>query len=526
MFRRADNKMFAAVGDNSLTSALPAAGTVITSANLPNGAIVITDLGLRRLDNSTAGSDLTAMGTAEQFLIVQGMGATKPLLKSEAITIGNATITAANHVINCQQVTTIGYDRAGATGSLPVANDTSYHIKVRKNDNDAGNRMQPASIFGQFKTDASGTQEELAFGLSAAVNKNVLDEPANRYLKAEVVGDGTVADFTGAGLTLKFTKGSKEVVPYLADLSTVSTVTVADNDIISIPSSGGKSFTFTAGADTHEITIGETLYDIADGGTIAQNGVLISAAINAGTQASASDDGAGVVTVIYKPGGENLPPVVYDDTNTVFIAVTIASGDANEVKYRVNGAVTLAAAFTLDAEYAGETGFVEGGTTAATHTGVATVTNYGVKLTGIQADFDVAAFRNYYANRFTATFSDEGVTLVTASQGARNGTGMWQQVALDEYMTWGYEGQNEMTSIPPKARETKVVENGEYSVINIEWTETVSGLVSNSAAKGSVIIYCELDGDSTLPVTNASGEVADVLGDIASPTFAVTALDK
>jgi hypothetical protein len=68
----------------------------------------------------------------------------------------------------------------------------------------------------------------------------------------------------------------------------------------------------------------------------------------------------------------------------------------------------------------------------------------GVQLTGIVSDFDVDAFRNYYANRFTATFSDTS-TLNTHVQGAKDGTGMWQQVAMDEYMSMGNQGENDIS---------------------------------------------------------------------------------
>jgi len=549
MFRKADNKFFAAIGDNSLTSALPAAGTVITSANLPNGAIVVTDLGLRRLDDSTANADLSAMGTDEKFMIVQGKGASAPLLKSEAMVIGNTTITQASHVISRQQVTVIGYN--GTTGSLPVANDTSYFVKIRKNDNDAANRSQPASKFGQFKTDASGTQEEFAFGMVANLNKNFELEPANDYVKAEVVGDGTVAVHAGSSVISYFTNGSTTVTVWTkatdatGDL-VASTATVTADDIVNVPSSGGMAFTFTAealgsSAGSHAVYINDTVYVVADGlagtpgtgdGTPTTNGGNIADAINAGTLASATSV-AGLVTIVLKPGITAFPMVLStnDDStwveivDTASVPVTITVGDANEVKYKVAATTVAAASYELTTPYKGATGYFYEGLVPVSNTGIATATNYGIKLTGIQADFNVATFRDYYVNRFTATFSDAS-TLVTLVQGARTGTGMGYQAQMDEYMTMGYAGQNEMIGIPPQARDQVANQLAEYSVVNIRWTEDITGLVSKSGASGNVLIYCELNGDSTLPATNASGEVADVLGEIASPVFASTDLNK
>jgi hypothetical protein len=146
-FRRMENKTTAMVGAASaLENALPLATEVVSPANLPLGAVVITDLGLRRLASIPAGSD---------FLIVQGNGANQPLLKSEILNESRITITKAKFKEATQQITAIGFN--GTTGSLPAANDTSYFIKIRKNDNDAGNRSQPMSLFAQFKTDATGT---------------------------------------------------------------------------------------------------------------------------------------------------------------------------------------------------------------------------------------------------------------------------------------------------------------------------------------------------------------------------------
>jgi len=523
MFRKNDNKFMALIGDNSLTSALPAAGTVITSANLPNGAIVVTDLGLRRLDDSTSGSDLTAMANGEKFLIVQGLGASKPLLKSEALTLGQLSIKAQQHVISRQQVTMIGYN--GTTGSLPTANDTSYFVKVRKNDNDAANRSQPQSLFGQFKTDASGTQEELAFGLVHNLNKNMEDEPANNYLKGEVVGDGTVAAITGTSTISKFTNGSKEVSVWIkvadaTDDFSASTATVTIGDIVNVPSSGGTSFTFDAvalgsSAGRHMIYIGETSYDVADTTTAGANATAIAVAINAGTQASASVSSA-TVTITLKPCTTGLPLVLFTNDDSAWTEITtlaIATGDANEVKYKVAATTAAAATFTLTTAYEGPTSYFFDGTAPATNTGIATVTNYGIKLTGKKADFNVNTYRNYFVNRFSASFSDTTI-LVTATQGALTGTGMGAQAQLDEYMTWGFEGQNEMLAIPSANREQVASECAEYSVMSISWTETITGLVGQSGAKGTVLIYCELDGDSVLPATNASGEVADVIGDL------------
>ena len=71
--------------------------------------------------------------------------------------------------------------------------------------------------------------------------------------------------------------------------------------------------------------------------------------------------------------------------------------------------------------------------------------SFGVRLTGVVAPFDVNAFRDYYANRWTTSFSDSS-TLITVT-GAQNGNGVWQQVAMDEYLSYGFEGENNQLAV-------------------------------------------------------------------------------
>jgi hypothetical protein len=144
----------------------------------------------------------------------------------------------------------------------------------------------------------------------------------------------------------------------------------------------------------------------------------------------------------------------------------------------------------------------------------AVASNFGVKITGIEAPFNVNTFRDYYANRFTATFSD-ATTPVTHLAGAFNGNGVWQQVAMDEYMSYGFEGENQQLAVPSIARDQDVKIPGiggqtdatsRYSALNIEWEESVSGLVSMAGGKGNVIFYVNLNSSGVLNGTGSTGE--------------------
>jgi hypothetical protein len=421
---RQNSNVFSVILDDEAQNALGfAAGTLVTDANLPKGAIAVVDMGNRFL---TAAAYAALTSTAK-FRILQGKGAGKAMMKSPELTKGNVTITSAAHKAAVQQVTTIGYN--GTTGALPVANDTAFHIKLRKNDNDAANRSQPMSLFaGPVKTDASGTQEELALALAKSFNKNFYDEPANGYAKAELICSNAGAVTTAATGTLTATNGS--------------------------------------------VTVTGT------GATIL-------------TEFSAGD---------YVRFGTAL-------TSPVYKVVTATD----------NGATGT---LVLDRPYTGATGtFVAGAAHYITAAGAAAA-NFGIVITGVEAPFDVNKFRNYYANRFTVSFSDES-TLISHTQGARNGNGVWQQVALDEYMSYGFEGQNEMLAVPATMRDQEVKIPGvgtataatsKYSVVTLSWTESVSGIVHGSTQKGQVILYLNLDATANLGGAGSTGEeVAGVL---------------
>jgi len=422
MFRKANNVFSALLSDASATTAalntaVPV-GTVVTNANLPAGAVVVCDMGMRRLDNTS----YTALTATDKFFIVQGKGATQPLMKSPALTKGMVAISASKFKAAVQQVTYVGYNLT--TGTLPVANNSDFWIKIRKRDNDAANRSQPMSLFaGPVKTDAAGTQEELAFLLVKNGLKNFAQEPANGYLKFEAVSNGTMTA-TAANATV--TKGSKVV-------TFASNVTIAAGTLLAI-----------AGA-TYSVAVG----------------------------------------------------------------------------------VTAGTAITLNIAYQGDSATITAGTTYATTIGtLASVTAFGVRLTGVAAPFDVNAFRDYYANRWTTSFSDSS-TLITVS-GAQNGNGVWQQVAMDEYLNYGFEGENNQLAVPSVPRDQVVkipgvagntAQSSRYSTLTFNWTEEILGLTSMNKPQGTVLLHCNLTNVTTGVITATTAEaVVDTLFSGAAAT--------
>jgi hypothetical protein len=420
MLRKANNVFSVILDDSTKTSAaLPAAGTTVTDSNLAQGAVVVADLGNNRL-SIAAFAALPANG---QFRILQGLGAGRPLMKSPILTKSKVFASVSKHVEAQQQMTIVGYN--GTTGALPTANDTDFWIKIRKRDNDAANRSQPMSLFaGPVRTDATGTQEELAYLLVRNGLKNFKDEPANHYLKFEAVSDAA----PGSSSTGDVTNGSRDIT--------------------------GITITTEAVGDTVVIT-----------------------------------DSVTGLTATY--------------------LITAVGATSVTLNYAYQGTTELAAAYDF---------------------GVAG-TNYGVRLTGIQAPFNVNTFRDYYANRFTATFSDTS-TLVSHMQGAFNGTGMWQQVAMDEYMSYGFEGENNQLAVPstPRTQEVKIPGTGintsltsKYSTLTLAWEETISGLVSMDGGKGAVIVDLNLRNNAGSGVLVGSASTGEELVKVLGPVYGFAA---
>jgi hypothetical protein len=214
----------------------------------------------------------------------------------------------------------------------------------------------------------------------------------------------------------------------------------------------------------------------------------------------------------------------------VLVGETLVITDATtglDATYVVESVVSATEA-VLNYAYQGttETGAAVNQTTSGT--------NYGVRLTGIQAIFDVNKWRDYYANRFTATFSDSS-TLVTHRQGAFNGTGMWQQVAMDEYLSYGYEGENNQLAVPstPRTQEVKIpgyttgatALTAKYSTLNLFWEESISGLVSMDGGKGSVIVHLNLRDSAGTGILVGSASTGEELANVLGPVYGFVAAD-
>jgi hypothetical protein len=268
-----------------------------------------------------------------------------------------------------------------------------------------------------------------------------------------------------------------------------------------ICNNAGTAITITAGADA-------THYSFVKGSTI------VTGTNSAGVAMLGSDEvnDAALVVGAYLRAGTATTSAVYK-----IVAITSGTGATP-----AGTPMTI----TLDTPFQAESTLIAIGSTEYVTAVNATAANWGITLTGLAAPFNVNSFRDYYANRFTATFSFSD-TLVSHTQGAYNGNGVWQQVAMDEYMNYGFEGQNGMLGVPPALRDQEVKIPGtggntaatsRYSALDIAWTESIQGLVTTAGAKGNVLVYLNLDSAGLLDTATANnGETfVQALGLIAS----------
>jgi len=238
-------------------------------------------------------------------------------------------------------------------------------------------------------------------------------------------------------------------------------------------------------------------------------------------EAICNDAGAAIIGAVTTFGVTNGSKGVVLNGTVTNVAVgdfiRLAGTTVNDPVYKV-AAVNSPTSITLDTPYVGDTATIAVANVEVITAALAAAANFGVKITGIVAPFNVNTFRDYYANRFTATFSDP-TTLVTHIQGAFNGNGVFQQVAMDEYLSYGYEGENQQLAVPSIARDQEVKIPGvtagataltsKYSALNVSWEEDIRGLVSTDGGQGNVVFYANLAntaGVGTLAGSGSSGE--------------------
>lgn len=466
------------------------------------------------------GSVLSSGTGVDRFMIHQGGVNGKPARSTDVITAANITsVSAKAYAAGREQIDFIGYN--GSSGSITAANEKTYTIRMNFVYGDRGQEFPQQNFINVWTTsDSSATQSEIVQPLV----KDLASTARKRYerdFKAEITSDGTLADFTGTATMLKFTKDSK-TVSFVTSAGAASTGTVAAGDLIQVPSQEATSYTFTAnilgtGAGRHLVWLGNTLYNVADAGSAAQNADAIAAAINAGNQATATVSTAAVTIVpnnCSEPFGVPVVNYTADDSTYSNAAITINSGNTVPVRYVVASSVSSAASFELTVAFQGETQYAVGGTTATTQTGVVgSVTNYGIKITGLKRRFNVQPGRRYRKSRWVTTIKNFGSTAVTNSQTAYLGCGTWEQVAEEDLfgdIVLGnkYRGDIHMP------RNLFAETCGQYGCVTITWSDLGNQVIGPrmSTQKQARIFF----NDAT---SGQATEFLTTLGEIMSTSY-------
>jgi hypothetical protein len=142
---------------------------------------------------------------------------------------------------------------------------------------------------------------------------------------------------------------------------------------------------------------------------------------------------------------------------------------------------------TLNYAYQGPSGV----TTAANCRVVATYTtsNAGIKITGIKQKYDVNRWRQYDKVRFGVYLEGFGTATVAETTAALDGTGVYEQVANDEYISWGDEGQVFVDQVPPLFREQDADPAASYAPLTIGWVDRLPSMIGAGENKGAIIGY-------------------------------------
>ena len=484
-------------------------------STMPAGSIALV-----KTDQTTVKSEEGALvsGTTYQLInkLTDGTIVRSPqFTSSNIVTKGKAAYSAPT-----EQVSFIGYNGTSVTGLGTITAGESYIIGLWLNHTkgayDQKGEVKHISAYATGTTQAAIAKQLME---SHAKNFSPLREKYPSILCDRVALTTSVAAITGSATIYKLTNGSKTVYTYTKAAAgdatlTASTASVTLGDAIHIASYNARSFTFSAvalgtGAGRHVIYIGSTSYSVADAGTDAQNATAIAAAINAGTQATASVDTA-AVTITYAANTVALPPMVLsssDDSTFAAVAVTAASGDLIPVKYKAAATTSAAATFELDLPWQGPTGYLYEGTGATTTSsiGIATLTSdtWGLKFTGVKQPFDPQVDENVKISFevLTDSFGDYGTEYKAVIP--TKGQGTWQEVAQLEAYTQGNETWYRNSAYPstPYRREGIAGTGGlGYDIITVNFKNTVdfaaSGVDVNSPWTAVIAIRSGLSYDT------------------------------
>lgn len=443
--------------------------------------------------------DATALKTG--FKVVQNDGGVlkySPLVNTRSVT----GCQKKEYAPFIRQVSFLGYN--GTSGDIFVDNNIDYRLRIRFKENISG-QYDTALVAGSHTSDADATSAEIADNQIRTMVLNTND-PKKKPVKVARVGNQSATLTTiGTATILKFNKGSKivEAITSTSGVLSASTMTVAADKYISVPSESINKFSITATVAAGNIYLGTTAYAGTSLATYA-------AAINAGTQATAVVNGSAIeITLINQT--EILPPFQIVTGTDAIVASTAMAGFGESVAtiYKVTTGGSGVASIELDAPYQGETCYAKAGTSqAAFNVGYAATdpTAFGLKVTAIS--------KNYSPNRivregtsFQIEATGYSTTKITYAIAPNEGSGDWGKVT-DLFIFAQAEGKNGSQYQNDRYSTIQFAEQYEaYDMYTINRSEGSGGRVisQNSTLDSEIII--------AIPTAahRASGDANDTL---------------
>jgi len=156
--------------------------------------------------------------------------------------------------------------------------------------------------------------------------------------------------------------------------------------------------------------------------------------------------------------------------------------------YKVASINTTTNTILLDTVYQGDTATIlNAAMEVVTIAGLGA--NWGIKITGIRQKYDVNRWRQYDKVRFN-TFLEGFTNSVVTTTAAEDGIAVYEQVANDEYISWGDEGQVFVDQVPPLFREQDAIDV-QYTPLVIGWLDRLPSLIGAGENRGQVITYFE-----------------------------------
>lgn len=160
-------------------------------------------------DGNTPGTNEIVAGDVDRFFLAQGRGSGEEPIVSDIIDLRNVKATRVKTgSAPQQQHDYLGYD--GSSGSIDAQNDQLYMVRLQIAQHITSNHGGVYTKHGQYNTDASATQEEIALNIAKSLHFNQEREPQELY-RAGAINDASVTASNDLDESLVISKGSNKV---------------------------------------------------------------------------------------------------------------------------------------------------------------------------------------------------------------------------------------------------------------------------------------------------------------------------